>query len=392
MNKNTIIINKIKVKIFLIISFILLTLVAAPIAGAEVITVTENGANSSSEITTEQNNQSNTQQSNNSNINNTVTSTTETGNNSADNNTNGDTIINTGTASQTTSITNEVNKSAVDQTCCSNLTSTSINISGNSTDSQNNATNVSSSQTIINVIQNATIINNIKETASTGNNSANNNTGNVTIHTGDIKSTNNIINSVNSARVSVPNNHHENSSIKISNNGHESENSVVIEDNKSTKILTNNSVNIKNDINSIFKTGNNTAEGNIGTIDIRTGDIKAKTVIQNDLNINKVDLICCNPKQVKEKPVTEKPQPQPQPTPNIPPTQPTPNNPTISPPSGPSNPTTQIGQVAGVALSSLPTTGNNWLFFSLLGNIIMLFLGAYLRLRSGNSPGFAFTS
>jgi hypothetical protein len=41
------------------------------------------------------------------------------------------------------------------------------------------------------------------------------------------------------------------------------------------------------------------------------------------------------------------------------------------------------------ALSAiLPSTGGNWLLFSLLGNIMMFFLGAYLRLRSGRSPGF----
>lgn len=37
--------------------------------------------------------------------------------------------------------------------------------------------------------------------------------------------------------------------------------------------------------------------------------------------------------------------------------------------------------------STLPLAGSNWVWFALFANIIMLFMGRYLRLHSGRSPG-----
>lgn len=389
-------------KFFLTIaSFAITTIAFVPGVNAESITITGNGEGSSSEVNISSNTETKVEQSNTAEITNDVDTTADTGNNSTDNNTGGDNNITTGDISQTTDITNEVNNSVVDQeACCITPTpSTTITISENGPDSTNNISLTSVYQTMVVINQDASIINSIIEKANTGNNAADNNTGKVSITTGDITSTKNIKNdSVNSAHVSISNNNaNGNINIKISNNGEGSNNNADLEINNNSQVFINNSSNIINDIVSDFNTGNNHADGNTGDVAIRTGDIISMINIQNDTNDSWVDLICCkanpsDPIDPDTDPATD-PDPitDPQHQKDLPPT-PKPVDPIVSSTSsGPSNPPTQIGQVAAAIASILPATGSNLLFLALIGNIMMLLLGAYLRLRSGNSPGYAFT-
>src|SRR5205085_8375665 len=102
---------------------------------------------------------------------------------------------------------------------------------------------------------------------------------------------------------------------------------------------------------------------------------------------------CCfqNNQKQNTDPTTPQNQPQPEPAPAAPPAQSVPAPvPAVTSSFGFTILKPHIGFIAGLSTHILPNTAsrNNWLFFSLLANIIMLFLGAYLRLRSGNSPGF----
>lgn len=378
--------------LFTLASFAITTIAFVPRANAQEITITGNGEGSSSEVNISSNSETNIQQSNTADITNNVNTTADTGNNTANNNTGGNNDITTGDASQTTNITNDANTSIVDQSCCLTPTpSDSITISGNGANSSNNAAETSTSQTTVVINQNATLTNTIIEKANTGNNSADNNTGNVFIQTGNIFSTTNINNdSVNSAHASVGNNSGNNADIKISNNGSGSDNNVTFEKNNNSKISITNYSDIQNNITSDLNTGNNHANGNTGDVAIRTGDIISSINILNDANDSWVDLGCCKSKLLD--PVDDPADPatdpdDPQPKENFPPTKPI--DKIIPSTTGPSDPPTQIGQVAAAVASILPATGNNILFFALLGNIAMFLLGAYLRLRSGNSPGFA---
>jgi hypothetical protein len=367
-----------KTKILITISILFITLSATSgVVKAEEITITGNGAESENTVKVDKPSESNVQQSNNAQISNNITTTTDTGDNSASNNTGGETNIQTGDAIQSTDIANDINTSVVDQTCCPTAEPTSsVNISGNGAKSENNASVQNTTQTTISVTQNATITNNIHQTANTGNNSANNNNGDVKIKTGNIISDLTINNNVNYSKVSVPADlSGEDNDVNIHGNGAESENNVNLKKNKNIEITQNNEALLTNEIKSIFNTGNNDALANVGKVDIKTGDILAITKIENNVNKNIVKIICCEEKEKIHK--KEKPQPA----------APAPSQPTVSHPSAPSQPHVHEGQVAGVTAHVLPVTGNNWIFFALLGNIIMLFLGAYLRLRSGNSPG-----
>jgi len=379
-----------------IASFAITTIGFVPGANAESISITGNGEGSSSEVNISNNTETNIQQTNTAEINNNVDTTADTGNNTTDNNTGGNNDITTGDVSQTIDISNDVNTAVVDQNCCASpTTSTTITVSGNGADSNNSTSLTSIYQTTVVINQNAKIMNSITETANTGNNSADNNTGKVSIITGNIISTKTIKNdSVNSSRISISNNSNNDTQVKISNNGEGSINNITFDKNNTTIISINNSSNIINNITSDLNTGNNHADGNTGDVAIRTGDIISAIEIQNRTNLDDITIACTDPDQPDPDPVTDPVEDQNidpiQPPKDLPPT-PNPINPTISnSPSGPSDPPTQIGQVAAAVASILPATGSNLLFLALIGNIMMLLLGAYLRLRSGNSPGYAF--
>lgn len=49
------------------------------------------------------------------------------------------------------------------------------------------------------------------------------------------------------------------------------------------------------------------------------------------------------------------------------------------------------GTILVASENSFFVSGSYWFFIALIGNILMMLLGGYLRLRSGRSPGFAFT-
>ena len=132
-------------------------------------------------------------------------------------------------------------------------------------------------------------------------------------------------------------------------------------------------------------TGDNTADRNTdGDVDIKTGDVKVVTKIENDVNKSEVVVECgCE----EEKPEEEKPPKEEEEKP-------------VGAPVGSSNPPTKAaekpseqkkGEVLSAAIGDiLPATGTPWFILAILGNLVMLLLGTVLRLRSGRSPGLAY--
>lgn len=382
--------------IFTIASFVITTIAFVPSAGAEELVITGNGDGSSSSVNVTANSTSNIQQSNTADVENKVDTSANTGNNTASNNS-GDSTIKTGDVSQQTDISNNVNTSVADQTCCSNpLPSPALIISGNGADSNNNVSVNSGSQTTVAINQDVKINNHIVEFANTGNNTADNNTGKVNIQTGNIYSSNRVNNdSVNSAQVSVPGSGQDGDvNIKVSNNGSGSDNNVIFEKNNNLKAGINNSSYINNDIESFLNSGNNKVNGNIGDVTIKTGDIISEIDVLNNTSYSELDDRChiADTTQPQTNPDDQNPNPEDQHNQDLPPA-PKPVDPISSSSSstGPSDPSSQAGQVAAAVASLLPATGNNMLFFVFLSSIVMFFMGAYLRLHSGNSPNFSFS-
>lgn len=381
-----------KIQLATIIIFTCPLVIAPYKVHAVEISVTGNGAETVNEAVVNSADSANINQNNDAQIFNNSSSNSDTGGNTAANN-NSDSAISTGDAAQNSTINNNVNESSVNQGCCpESQTSASINISNNGAGSISNAVNQGSDNQVINTNNQANITNNINNKASTGENAIYSNSGSSTIKTGNVYSNITVTNDgINKSHIEATGKNRGNNEINIKGNGANSINIAKLDSKTKSIINGENNAVIRNYIASENNTGNNKIAKSLGLSGILTGDIFSDIKIGNALNKNLLIFECCIKKAeaseqvpAKDNKGEDKPSQQPAASPSTSGGV----SSSISSPgsSGSSGPTDTSGQVAGVTARHLPITGNNWLFFSLLGNIIMLFLGAYLRLRSGNAP------
>ena len=344
--------------------------------------ISGNGDESENKVDTTTSSTTNVNQNNEATINNDIQVEANTGNNSTDSNTGGDNSINTGDISISESITNDVNQSQVYVNNCCNTGGTSIAISENGSGSTNYVNNSASNYNGINVYQNADIYNNVNGYANTGGNSASRNTnGNVSIDTGDISVEESIKNNVNKAKVKLSTNPLTNYLINIFNNGADSENTITLNEDNENILSVTNVADIYNTSFWDLVTGDNTADRNTdGDVDIKTGDIKVVTTIENNVNESEVVVGCdCE----EEEPEEEEPTTPPTGGSNPPITTTTTDSKTTS--------DTKAGEVLSAAIGQiLPATGTPWLVLVIFGNLLLLLFGTVLRLRSGRSPGLAY--
>jgi hypothetical protein len=358
--------------------FAMLALVV-PTAIAQEIVITGNGAGSNNEVTVTSTQQTNVQQTNTAEVSNNIATDANTGGNTASDNTGENVNIQTGNVETTTQATNTLNYSEANIEPCDCVASFTTKISGNGTGLGNIINNTYVSQTNLSVNQSASVINNLTTNANTGNNTANNNSGNVSITTGNIRALTSVENGpVNVSRIKVTGSASINNILRIANNGVDSVNTINLTSSNNVAVVINNYADFLNNIGLDLNTGGNTANGNVGDVKISTGDIWAEIKVKNLANISDVLIDCGCPKPGEEEP------------PIIPPG-------IVNPPTGGGgpgptgggspSPSSAAAAVAAAIEALLPSTGTNWLVLALVGNIMMLFLGAYLRLRSGRSPG-----
>ncbi len=360
-------------------------------AEAAEINISGNGSETVNEAVVDNASSEQLNQNNDAQIDNNSSNNSDTGANTSNNST-GETNITTGDASQNITLSNSANVSAVNQDCCpESAGGTSINISNNGSGSNSNALVENSDNQTINSNNEAIVYNNINSSAATGNNTIKSNTGPSMIRTGDVNSKIYLENeNLNQSYINNRKVEENNGYIKISGNGAFSKNTVKL-DNKTKSILSGeNKTVIRNYINTDLSTGNNNVSENSGLIAIITGSIFSDIKSGNSLNKNIFVLDCCIAKAEASEKAPENGQKKEEAPSQQPATTPASasisNSVSTGNSAGSSGPSDSSGQVAGITARHLPITGNNWLFFSLLGNIIMLFLGAYLRLRSGNGP------
>lgn len=165
---------------------------------------------------------------------------------------------------------------------------TNIQISGNGSDSNNDA-KIELNKTA-SVVQNntANVTNNVDVKAETGGNSADDNTGgDVKVKTGDSLvgvAVKNLLNK-NSAAIDCCTN--GDATVKIADNGSDSDNEVKLDMDSSNGIFQDNSANVENKVEVDSKTGKNSAEDNTnGGVEIDTGDSEVSVGILNMLNSN----------------------------------------------------------------------------------------------------------
>jgi len=171
-------------------------------------------------------------------------------------------------------------------------------VSGNGSDSNNDANIDINNATQVNQSNTANVSNNVNASANTGGNDAKDNTGGgVSIDTGDAEASATVVNTVNSNEAVVEDcgGCPGDLSVVISGNGSDSHNEVDVDVNKSHSknpepnkwIQQTNTANVTNDVNVKANSGYNDAEDNTGgDVEINTGEATAEAVVVNQLNAN----------------------------------------------------------------------------------------------------------
>ncbi len=360
-----------------------------------VVEVSGGGSGSENTVTTQSESEKTVTQSNDADINNDVTTQSDTGDNTANANTNNDTTISTGDTKTDVNIKNEqinTNKAKIENSGGSNGGS-NISIEDNGAFSSNTIDVRSENSTTITQNNNADITNDVTTEANTGDNSALFNNGGTTIDTGDIVS-NTFIHNKNINRsavviggICIDNCFLPRTFANIEGNGFGSDNLLAIEELLNTDLFINNIAFIDNKDHQDLNTGDNKVKGNTkGEVDIHTGDIVAnKKIVNENINISKVIL----EKKEKEKEKEQKPA-IPVEEQKIPPVAPA--APVVSPapaaaPAEVGAPEELIPQVLGAAAGvTLPVTGSFYLLLMIFANLMIFMWGLYLRYHSGRSP------
>jgi len=360
-----------------LLGFLSLSVIVNPMyAAADEITVSGNAQGSTNNVNVSMSQNTQTTQNNNAEINNNIDLNANTGNNTANENSGGGTNVSTGDATSNTEIVNAgINQSYVETGCCNG--GTSVNISGNGSNTNNLVNYSSNGSNNVTVNNNANISNNVNGKLNTGYNKANyNNGGDVSIITGSIEVNDTIRNkSINIAEVNAQNGQGGSIYLAVNDNGADSNNSILLNNENEIEIDVDNSANIVNNSTWDLNTGKNSANGNNGgEVKIATGDIVLNTTIENtDINTSIVDVDCCD--EEKEIPVDGNPPPS------------NPSNGGNGPASNGNGGSSSGGPTSDGP--TLPVTGGASLLVLALVNTVMFFMGWYLRLRSGRSPNLA---
>jgi hypothetical protein len=268
-------------------------LVFASNAKAIEIVISDNGAGSDNEVSVEVTQETTVEQTNEANVENEVDIDSNTGGNETSGNTGDDVVIVTGDVESEVFVENSLNQSSVDAECC--LPDLNSEISGNGAYSDNSIELEVNQETNITIDQKADVSNEIDGNANTGENTANLNSGDVTIKTGDIKVSGGIVSGlINSANVSGSSGGGS-VNVNISGNGEGSNNKISASFNDPTDIQLNHTANIRNSVYWDLNTGGNSANGNLGDVQILTGNILFDFFVKNGpVNFGGVDWQCCD--------------------------------------------------------------------------------------------------
>lgn len=168
----------------------------------------------------------------------------------------------------------------------------SLTVSGNGSGSVNDVSVEANND--VNVTQNneANVDNTINVKAETGNNDANGNVGgNVEIETGDADAEVRATTVTNVNKAHVHNCCTNDANVKISGNGSDSDNEVVLNLSNNTVVNQDNYADVNNNIDVDANTGYNNANDNVGgDVEVETGDTSARVSVLNAANANTVTL------------------------------------------------------------------------------------------------------
>jgi hypothetical protein len=270
----------------------------APIALANTVDVTGNGAFSDTNVNVSKSTDTVVNQTNNADISNKISSDASTGGNDANFNTGGSVTIKTGDAATSVALQNAANVNKASLTNCDgcNGGATDVTVTGNGAFSDNTVGATNTNSVFLDQTNNAKLDNYVNADSSTGKNDAKYNTGgdNVIV-TGDadtVVSVNNEANK-NFAEVGGVNGAAGGSSVLIKGNGADSVNAASLNQNSAVVLGQDNTASVKNVVDADAKTGYNDSKFNTGGFTgISTGDATTGVSVDNSVNFNKANLDC----------------------------------------------------------------------------------------------------
>lgn len=165
---------------------------------------------------------------------------------------------------------------------------TTIEITGNGADSTNAANVAVQNNTGVSQQNNAYVTNNVSVDSSTGDNEANDNgSGEVSIDTGDANADVSVSNSLNVNEAQVDCCEPSDTTVEISENLRDSDNTVNLAQSNNTGVAQYNNAYVTNNVSVEQETGDNEANDNIGgSVDVDTGNADADVKISTVANAN----------------------------------------------------------------------------------------------------------
>ncbi len=270
----------------------------APVALAEEIHVTGNGAFSNSTVNLSSDNATVVNQSNNANVTNNVSSNASTGGNSASFNTGGDSRIVTGDATTNVDISTAVNLNKAVLEDCGNCEGgdLNVNVTGNGAYSENDVNVTKDNLVSVSQENDADIDNYVDAKANTGKNDSSFNTGGDSIIvTGDAETNVTVDNKANANLASIGGGTgtSNGSWVNVTGNGAFSDNDVDLNLGSAVVLDQYNNADIHNYINAKANTGKNDAAFNTGGETVLvTGDATTNVEVDNLVNFNKASVGC----------------------------------------------------------------------------------------------------
>ena len=262
---------------------------------ATTLEISGNGTDSKSTISAENSGSTTVLQSNSAIVTNNITSNSNTGDNSASKNTGGEVTVHTGDAKSEVKVENNLNSNTAHVDCCVKG-DTDVVVSGNGYDSDNSVKVKEARDNSVYQNNAANVENKVDAKANTGKNDANKNTGgDVVVSTGDAQTKVDVSTAANSNWAVVGGNNGDNGSVslKVMNNGTDSDNDVYVKLGGDNTIVQDNWAEVKNAIDAKAATGYNDADKNTGgEVAVLTGDAKTQVIVDNMVNFNWANVDC----------------------------------------------------------------------------------------------------
>jgi hypothetical protein len=296
--------NKKSIAAAVAVSAVLFNTFATSAYAANTLVISGNGADSDNAVNLSQNQSNTVVQSNTADISNFIKTEGNTGGNVANNNTGGDVLIATGNSTQEVDVRNQanVNKASINDCACLSG-ATEVKLLGNGAGSDNAANVASNSTNTLFQDNYADFHNKVIVHGNTGDNVANNNTGSpyggsdVVILTGNAVSDVDVRNAANKNWATIGGSAapglNGGTSLVISGNGADSQNSINLSKNRTNSVVQENDADFTNFVVQHLNSGYNRASNNTGgDVAIDTGAAFAKTLIDNRANFNFASLDC----------------------------------------------------------------------------------------------------